>query len=44
MAGQLQDPVGTLGKGSSISPDLRWLPEAGVLAWEIPWTEELGRL
>ena len=28
MAGQLQDPVGTLGRGISISPDLRRLLEA----------------
>jgi len=36
MAGQFQDPVGTLGMGTSISPDLRRLLEAGTILSQSP--------
>ena len=43
MAGQLQDPVGTLGRGTSISPDLRRWLEAGTILCHLllnrPWCQ-----
>ena len=36
MAGELQDPVGTLGRGNSISPDLRRLLEVGTILCQSP--------
>ena len=36
MAGELQDPVGTLGRGTSVSPDLRRLLEAGTILYQSP--------
>ena len=43
MAGQLQDPIGTLGRGTSISPDLRRWLEAGTILCHLllnrPWCQ-----
>ena len=36
MAGQLQDLVGTLGRGISISPELRMWLEAGAILSQSP--------
>ena len=35
-AGEIHDPVGTLGRGTSISPDLRRLLEAGTILYQSP--------
>ena len=35
-AGEIHDPVGTLGRGTSISPDIRRLPEAGTILFQSP--------
>ena len=36
MSGQLQDPVGTIGRGTSISPELRRWLEAGTILSHSP--------
>ena len=39
-AGDVADTHSTLGSGSSLEEEMA--THSSILAWEIPWTEELG--